>query len=64
MKQVVRRRSLCRLRAHGLSVAREFESPEAALAWAQENAGQDDRILAFGSFLTVAAALSSSGRAV
>jgi dihydrofolate synthase/folylpolyglutamate synthase len=51
-----------RLRAHGLPVAREFESPEAALAWAQENAGQDDRILAFGSFLTVAAALRSLGR--
>lgn len=31
-----------------------FDSPEAAIAHAQENAGEDDRILAFGSFLTVA----------
>jgi dihydrofolate synthase/folylpolyglutamate synthase len=51
-----------RLRAHGANVAGEFESPEEALAWAQENAGQDDRILAFGSFLTVAAALQLLGR--
>ena len=51
-----------RLRAHGMTVAGEFESPEKALARAQENAGQDDRILAFGSFLTVAAALRLLGR--
>ncbi len=51
-----------RLRLKGLNVAGEFESPEKALAWAQENAGQDDRILAFGSFLTVAAALHLLGR--
>ena len=51
-----------RLRARGLSVAKEFASPEAAIAWAQENASQDDRILVFGSFLTVAAALRSLGR--
>ena len=51
-----------RLRAFGLTVAREFESPEKALVWAQENADQDDRILAFGSFLTVAAALRLLGR--
>ena len=51
-----------RLRGSGLSVANEFESPEKALAWARENAGQDDRILAFGSFLTVAAALRLLGR--
>ncbi|MBK7017645.1 MAG: bifunctional tetrahydrofolate synthase/dihydrofolate synthase [Sulfuritalea sp.] len=51
-----------RLRGSGLSVANEFDSPETALAWAQENAGQDDRILAFGSFLTVAAALRLLGR--
>lgn len=50
------------LRERGLNVAGEFETPEKALAWAQENAGQDDRILAFGSFLTVAAALRSLGR--
>ncbi|MBI5109958.1 MAG: bifunctional tetrahydrofolate synthase/dihydrofolate synthase [Rhodocyclales bacterium] len=51
-----------RLRALGLTVAGAFESPELALARAQENADQDDRILAFGSFLTVAAALRLLGR--
>lgn len=50
------------LRRRGLQVAGEFESPAKALAWARENAGQDDRILAFGSFLTVAAALRLLGR--
>lgn len=39
-----------------------FASPAAALAWARENAGGDDRILAFGSFLTVAEAMRSLGR--
>ena len=39
-----------------------FPSPAAALAFAQENAGADDRILAFGSFLTVADAMRSLGR--
>ncbi len=34
-----------------------FASPAAALLHAQENAGGDDRILAFGSFLTVAGAM-------
>ncbi|OHC72972.1 MAG: bifunctional folylpolyglutamate synthase/dihydrofolate synthase [Rhodocyclales bacterium RIFCSPLOWO2_02_FULL_63_24] len=51
-----------RLRAKGLRLAGEFDSPAAALASAQENAGEDDRILAFGSFLTVAAALQALGR--
>jgi len=51
-----------RLRARGMQVVGEFESPAAALACAQENAGEDDRILAFGSFLTVAAALQALGR--
>jgi dihydrofolate synthase/folylpolyglutamate synthase len=50
------------LRARGMLVAGEFESPAAALACAQENAGEDDRILAFGSFLTVAAAMQTLGR--
>lgn len=36
-----------------------FATPAAALAFAQENAGADDRILAFGSFLTVADAMRS-----
>jgi dihydrofolate synthase/folylpolyglutamate synthase len=39
-----------------------FDSPAAALAWARENAGGDDRILAFGSFLTVAEVMRSLGR--
>ncbi|MFA4969073.1 MAG: bifunctional tetrahydrofolate synthase/dihydrofolate synthase, partial [Sulfuritalea sp.] len=51
-----------RLEAKGIRVAGKFDSPAAALAWAQENAGEDDRILAFGSFLTVAAALQALGR--
>lgn len=40
-----------------------FESPAAAFAYAQERAGEDDRILAFGSFLTVADVLRVLGRA-
>jgi dihydrofolate synthase/folylpolyglutamate synthase len=42
--------------------ARGFESPAAALLYAQENAGDDDRILAFGSFLTVAGVMRSLNR--
>ena len=42
--------------------ARCFASPAAALAYAQENASDDDRILAFGSFLTVADAMRSLSR--
>lgn len=38
-----------------------FASPTAALAFAQENANGDDRILAFGSFLTVADVMRSLG---
>ena len=51
-----------RLRARGMTVVGEFPSPVAALACAQENAGEDDRILVFGSFLSVAAALQELGR--
>jgi dihydrofolate synthase/folylpolyglutamate synthase len=51
-----------RLEARGMAVAGRFESPAAALACAQEKANEDDRILAFGSFLTVAAALHAHGR--
>ncbi len=51
-----------RLQARGMKVVGEFASPAAALACAQENAGEDDRILAFGSFLTVAAAMHALGR--
>jgi DedD protein len=45
------------LRAAGIEPAGRFDSAREALVYAQENAGEDDRILAFGSFLTVAAAL-------
>lgn len=37
-----------------ISSALPFDSPSAAFACAQENAGENDRILVFGSFLTVA----------
>jgi dihydrofolate synthase/folylpolyglutamate synthase len=51
-----------RLHAKGMLVVDEFASPGEALAWAQENADEDDRILAFGSFLTVAGAMQALGR--
>ena len=51
-----------RLQARGMQLAGEFASPAAALAHAQEKADEDDRILAFGSFLTVAAAMRVLGR--
>jgi dihydrofolate synthase/folylpolyglutamate synthase len=51
-----------RLRAAGIEPAGCFGSASEALVCAQENAGEDDRILAFGSFLTVAAALQVLGR--
>jgi dihydrofolate synthase/folylpolyglutamate synthase len=40
-----------------------FESPAAAFAHARGHAGEDDRIIAFGSFLTVAGVLHALGRA-
>ncbi|GAB1393558.1 bifunctional tetrahydrofolate synthase/dihydrofolate synthase [Rhodocyclaceae bacterium] len=43
------------------SATQTFASPAAALAFAQENANGDDRILAFGSFLTVADVMRSLG---
>jgi dihydrofolate synthase/folylpolyglutamate synthase len=51
-----------RLRAVAIEPAGCFDTPAAALVYALENAGEDDRILAFGSFLTVAAALHALGR--
>ncbi|MGE5468116.1 MAG: bifunctional tetrahydrofolate synthase/dihydrofolate synthase [Ignavibacteria bacterium] len=39
-----------------------FDSPAAAIAFAQENAGENDRIVAFGSFLTVADVMRFLGR--
>lgn len=41
---------------------RSFATPAAALVFAQENAGEDDRIIAFGSFLTVAGVMRPLGR--
>ena len=51
-----------RLRAKGCAVFGSFDAPASALACAQDNAAEDDRILAFGSFLTVAGALQALGR--
>jgi dihydrofolate synthase/folylpolyglutamate synthase len=51
-----------RLRKLGCAVMGSFASPAEALVFAQENVGEDDRILAFGSFLTVAGALQMLGR--
>ncbi|MFZ2628895.1 MAG: bifunctional tetrahydrofolate synthase/dihydrofolate synthase [Rugosibacter sp.] len=51
-----------RLRAKGMTVVGEFATPQNALAAAQGRAGDDARILAFGSFLVVAAALQALGR--
>jgi len=42
----------------------QFASPGQAIAYAQERAGEDDRIVAFGSFLTVADSLRALGRPV
>lgn len=50
------------LGAQGATVVDRYPSPAAALAAAKEKAGEDDRILIFGSFLTVAAALQALGR--
>lgn len=50
------------LRNRGITPHMQFTSPAEALAFAQVNASEDDRILAFGSFLTVAAALQALGR--
>jgi dihydrofolate synthase/folylpolyglutamate synthase len=52
-----------RLRSAGQNVVETFSGPGSALDFARGKAGPDDRILAFGSFLTVAAALRALGRA-
>ena len=55
---------LCeRLAAHGIEPAGAFDSPAQALDHALKTASEADRILAFGSFLTVAGALEKLGRA-
>lgn len=51
-----------RLTSFGTTSVGTFEHPAAALAYAQEKASEADRILAFGSFLTVAGALEFLGR--
>ena len=53
-----------RLAATQSTIAGQFDSPVHALRYAQEQAGEDDRILVFGSFLTVAAVLAALGRTV
>jgi dihydrofolate synthase/folylpolyglutamate synthase len=49
----------CVLRAAGIAeaVVERFDSPAAAYLSARARAGRDDRIVAFGSFLTVASVL-------
>ena len=55
---------IARLEAHGITPAATFSSPAEALAHAQEKAVDADRIIVFGSFLTVAGALEHLGRSV
>ena len=51
------------LAAEGVSApVQSFATPAEALAFAREMAGETDRIVAFGSFLTVADAMRSLGR--
>ena len=45
---------MAQLEHAGVPSAMPFDSPNAAFACAQENAGENDRIIVFGSFLTVA----------
>jgi dihydrofolate synthase/folylpolyglutamate synthase len=45
---------VAQLESSGIYTALPFETPTAAFVHAQEKAGEDDRILVFGSFLTVA----------
>ncbi len=53
-----------RLEAAQTTIAGRFSNPIEALRYAQDHAGEDDRILVFGSFLTVAAVLAALGRTV
>jgi dihydrofolate synthase/folylpolyglutamate synthase len=52
------------LGARNLKVAESFADAAAALSYATERANLDDRILVFGSFLTVAAALKFLDRSI
>jgi dihydrofolate synthase/folylpolyglutamate synthase len=47
---------------HDAATIEEFPDPAAAYAAARERAGEGDRIVVFGSFVTVAAILQSLGR--
>ncbi|HTH95062.1 MAG TPA: bifunctional tetrahydrofolate synthase/dihydrofolate synthase [Rhodocyclaceae bacterium] len=49
-----------KLRAAGEMVESEFDSPHAAYAYARDKAARNDRIMAFGSFLTVAEVLTAA----
>ncbi|MBX9848669.1 MAG: bifunctional tetrahydrofolate synthase/dihydrofolate synthase [Rhodocyclaceae bacterium] len=51
-----------RLEAQGESVEAEFDSPQAAYTYAREKAVENDRIVVFGSFLTVADVLATLAR--
>ncbi len=51
-----------RLQGRQMPLGGRFATAADALVFAQENANEDDRILVFGSFLTVAAALQTLGR--
>jgi dihydrofolate synthase / folylpolyglutamate synthase len=51
-----------RLKTHGITPVKCFDSPAQALRFAQSQAVEADRIVAFGSFLTVAGALEHLGR--
>ncbi len=50
------------LRQAGVDAVREFENPASAYAAARSGAAENDRILAFGSFLTVADVLAAWGK--
>ena len=55
---------VARLEAHNFRVVGPCTDAPGALSFAKENANLDDRILVFGSFLTVAAALKFLGRSI
>ncbi len=51
-----------RLQEQGESVEAEFDSPQAAYTYVREKAAENDRIVVFGSFLTVADVLATLAR--
>jgi dihydrofolate synthase/folylpolyglutamate synthase len=50
------------LAAAGITGVPAFDSPAAAFAFAKDKAGDNDRILVFGSFLTVADVMRNLAR--